>query len=55
MDNETYASLEKVVEYLWIDEEKHFEESDHPKDHIFRDIKRLRDWVKETAKEHDND
>lgn len=31
-----------VIDYLYLDEEKHFEESDRPNDHIFLKLKRLR-------------
>ncbi len=41
MDKETLRSLRHVVDYLYDDEERHFWESDEPKDHIFRDVRRL--------------
>ena len=34
--------LKKVVDYLWSDEEKHYEESDKPSDHIFRTLQTLK-------------
>ena len=30
-----------VVDYLWHDEEKHYEEVDRPRNHIFMVLKRL--------------
>lgn len=38
MDNETKDAIARVVEYLYIDEEKNFIESGEPEEHIFRDI-----------------
>ncbi len=35
--------IKEVVEYLYVDEERHFEESDKPKNHIFSKIKRIKD------------
>lgn len=34
-------ALRKLVDYLWKEEKKHFEESGKPKDHIFNIIKLL--------------
>lgn len=34
--------ITKVVDYLWKDEHKHFQENHYPKDHIFRVLKRLK-------------
>ena len=34
--------LKKVVDYLWADEEKHYEESDKPGGHIFRTLRTLK-------------
>lgn len=35
------ADISKIIEYLWHDEEKHFEENDKPRNHIFKVLKRL--------------
>ncbi|MDR1895634.1 MAG: hypothetical protein LBR10_02455 [Prevotellaceae bacterium] len=35
-------NLRKVIDYLWEDEEKHFEESGCPNDHIFLLLKNLK-------------
>lgn len=48
--------IEKVVDYLWADEEKHWVESNRPKDHIFVNLRNIReemvycDWLKERTK-----
>ncbi|MDP8230033.1 MAG: hypothetical protein P9L93_02900 [Candidatus Gorgyraea atricola] len=34
-----------MCDYLW-EEEKHYEESDKPKDHIWRYVKRIRQELK---------
>lgn len=34
--------IKTVVEYLWKDEHRHFQENHYPKDHIFREVKRLK-------------
>ena len=35
--------IKTVIDYLWTDEHKHFVENHHPKDHIFRVLKRLKE------------
>jgi len=35
--------IERILDYLWEDEEKHWEESGRPKDHIFMVMR----WVRE--------
>lgn len=45
MDTKTQKALEKVLEYLWEDEKKHYAEMDFPNEHIFRDLNRLRVWL----------
>lgn len=37
--------LSKVIDYLWKDEEKHYEESEDKKGHIFKVLTRLRSWL----------
>ena len=34
--------LKKVLDYLWNDEEKNYEESDKPSGHIFKTLQRLK-------------
>lgn len=34
--------IRTIVEYLWKDEHRHFQENHYPKDHIFRILKRLK-------------
>jgi biotin operon repressor len=45
MDNETLASLRKLIAYLWDDEERHAEELGMPENHIFEHIQRLQNWL----------
>ena len=37
--------IKTVVEYLWIDEERHYEENDRPNGHIFETLCRLKDTL----------
>lgn len=37
--------IEKILDYVYEDEERHYSESDKPKDHIFNTIKRVKDWL----------
>lgn len=34
--------LRRILDYLWKDEQKHFEESGCPKDHIFKSLERIK-------------
>ena len=45
MKAETLEDIKKVVDYLFNDEEKHYEESEKPKEHIFHVVERLKDLV----------
>lgn len=42
-----HKALTRVVEYLYADEKRHFEESGNPKEHIFRDVLMLDDVLAE--------
>jgi hypothetical protein len=46
MNHEIFKSLEKVVKYLYDDEQKHWEEDGKPKDHIFTHVNLLDHWVR---------
>ncbi len=37
--------IKTVIEYLWKDEHKHFQENHYPKNHIFRVLKRLKNYI----------
>ena len=37
----------KVVDYLWHDEEKHWEEDGKPRNHIFIAVRRINNWLKQ--------
>jgi len=39
--------IKTVIEYLWEDEKKHFEENDCPSNHIFFILKKLKELVAE--------
>lgn len=46
---EVGRSLNALIEYLWRDEQKHWEESDRPKAHIFHDVQIVAAWLHETS------
>lgn len=37
--------IKEIIEYLYQDEENHFEELDKPKDHIFLKLKKLKELI----------
>ena len=43
--SEVYASLCTLVEYLYDDEERHWEADGRPARHVFHDIKRVAEWL----------
>ena len=42
LTEEQKADIKAVVDYLWKDEHKHFQEEHYPKNHIYRILKRLK-------------
>jgi hypothetical protein len=42
MTKKELTAIKTIVDYLWEDEERHFEENDKPKNHIFRQLKTLK-------------
>ena len=42
LPDEERIAIKEVLDYLWDDEEKHFEESGKPNNHIFRILKHLK-------------
>lgn len=42
---EVYDSLHALIEYLYRDEERHWEADGRPARHIFRDVRRVADWL----------
>ena len=42
LNNELQADIKKIVDYLWEDEQRHYEESEDKDNHIFSVIKRLK-------------
>lgn len=43
LTDEQRADIKALIEYLWTDEEKHYEESEDKENHIFAIINRLKD------------
>lgn len=43
-------SINALVQYSIASEEKHFEESGKPRNHIFRDVRKIAYWLKNTIK-----
>lgn len=50
MTPELIASLEKLIEYVWRDEELNWEEAGRPPEHIFIEIKKINDYLAEQKK-----
>lgn len=36
------ADLKTIIDYLWTDEQRHFQENQYPQNHIFNVLKRLK-------------
>jgi len=45
VNTETQESLRRVIDMYLHDEERHFNETGYPRDHIYRDLLRLRDYM----------
>ena len=41
-------SIEEVIDYLWIDEKKHYSENEKPKVHIYKTLKTIKKLIKKT-------
>jgi len=41
LDKKTKQDITTILGYLWADELRHYQESGHSKNHIFRVLKRL--------------
>lgn len=54
MDKVKFNTLQKditlVCDYLEVDEKRHYEESDRPKNHIWSSVKRIRQWLNKIYK-----
>lgn len=46
MPEEIKKHIENLIDYLYDDEKRHFEESDKPRKHIFRDVQKVKTWLK---------
>ncbi|NOS71115.1 MAG: hypothetical protein HOP33_14440 [Verrucomicrobia bacterium] len=53
MNKETQTSLREIINYLYTDEEKHWQAEDRPDRHIFCDIMRLASWLEAFALKSD--
>lgn len=42
LSNSIKKDIEELIEYLWSDELRHYEENDYPKNHIFRVLMQLK-------------
>jgi hypothetical protein len=49
MDEKTYECLIKVIDYVYEDEQRHWEEEGQPDNHIFTSVRQLRDWADEVS------
>ncbi len=47
MDYDTRMAVQEIVNYLYVDEQKDFEASGKPKQHIFRDIRLVANWLED--------
>lgn len=45
MDKDILVDIERVVEYLWRDEFKHWEEDDNPQEHVFHSVNNLKNYL----------
>jgi hypothetical protein len=43
-------SMNTLIQYSIASEEKHFEESGKPRNHIFRDVRKIAFWLKNIKK-----
>ena len=43
--NEKEILIKEIIEYLYIEEKKHFEELEEPDNHIFSKIKKLKNLI----------
>ena len=43
-DSDFKESIRKLIEYLWDDEERHYEELEKPKEHIFNTIFKIKTY-----------
>jgi hypothetical protein len=51
MDNKTQMRLRRIINYLYADEERHWQEAGEPNtNHIFHDIIRLAEWLDKAAR-----
>lgn len=37
--------INEIIDYLWNEEHKHFQENEYPPNHIFRALKRLKEFL----------
>lgn len=44
ISQETLESIAEIINYLYLDEEKNWEECNEPEEHIFKDIRMVLGW-----------
>jgi DNA-binding response OmpR family regulator len=52
MDDETLGSLRQIIEYLWDDEQKSYQEDGEPSSHIYHDLVRVNEWLARESKDN---
>ena len=45
MNPSAMSSLDELLDYVWIDEERNYQESNKSRKHVFVHIRRLRQWI----------
>ena len=45
--------LQKIVDYMWRDEFKDWEEKENPKDHIFHAFNDVKNWLESQRKDNE--
>ena len=49
MDKKIERSLERIIQYLFWEEIRHWEELGKPRDHIFTDVRRVDRWLDKSS------
>ena len=45
MDKDVARSLERIIQYLFLDEIRDWEAQGKPRNHIYRDVRRVDKWL----------
>ena len=49
MDKRTLNSLLRIIDYVMPEEEKHWDEAERPRKHVYHDLMRVRSWALHTV------